>query len=209
MLYYSIHTEEEEWKSETGTVNMKTISSEGKVYNIAMTAMMICIIMVSIALFRIPIPFTQGFVNLSDAMVFMGVIILGWKYGAIAAGLGSLLGDLLSGFPVWAPWSLVIKAGMALIFGMALQTLVENKHGTVSPRRFLTVEVLGMIIAGVFMTAAYYFAEGIMYGNWVVALMGIPWNVAQFLVGTVLAAALNRSLGRTSLRAVMMYGAKG
>ena len=91
MLYYSIHTEEEEWKSETGTVNMKTISSEGKVYNIAMTAMMICIIMVSIALFRIPIPFTQGFVNLSDAMVFMGVIILGWKYGAIAAGLYTVL----------------------------------------------------------------------------------------------------------------------
>ena len=29
------------------------------------------------------------------------------------------------------------------------------------------------------------------------------------MVGTVLAAALNRSLGRTSLRAVMMYGAKG
>ena len=205
MIYYSIHTEEEEWKSETGTVNMKTISSEGKVYNIAMTAMMICIIMVSIALFRIPIPFTQGFVNLSDAMVFMGVIILGWKYGAIAAGLGSLLGDLLSGFPVWAPWSLVIKAGMALIFGMALQTLVENKHWSVSPRRFLTVEVLGMIIAGVFMTAAYYFAEGIMYGNWVVAALGIPWNIGQALVGACLAVILNTALTKTSLRSRMVY----
>ena len=44
-----------------------------------MTAMMMCIIMVSIMLLRVPIPFTQGYVNLSDAMIFMAVIILGWK----------------------------------------------------------------------------------------------------------------------------------
>ena len=215
--------------SETRFV-MKTPNTNIKVYDIATTAMMICIIMVSIALFRIPIPFTQGYVNLSDAMVFMAVIILGWKYGAVAAGMGSLLGDLLSGFPMWAPWSLVIKACMALIFGMIIQSACARRAvgtaggarlfgpaesrttadaaGTrsgISSRRFLTVEILGMIVAGLFMCAGYYFAEGIMYGNWVVALLGIPWNIGQFALGTVLAVVLNRSLGRTSLRSVMAY----
>lgn len=175
-----------------------------KAYDIATTAMMTCIIMVSIALFRIPIPFTQGYVNLSDAMVFMAVIILGWKYGAVAAGMGSLLGDLLSGFPMWAPWSLGIKAMMAIIFGMIIQS-VAARHA-VSNRRFITVEILGMIVAGLAMCAGYYFAEGIMYGNWVVALWGIPWNVGQFSLGAVLAVVLNRALGKTSLRSLMAYG---
>lgn len=184
---------------------MKTGKYRIKVYDIAMTAMMICIIMVSIALFRIPIPFTQGYVNLSDAMIFMAVIILGWRYGALAAGMGSLLGDLLSGFPMWAPWSLGIKAGMAVIFGLMIQSACARK--AVSSRRFLTVEIAGMVIGGLFMCAGYYFAEGIMYGNWMVALIGVPWNIGQFLLGIVLAVALSRALSKTSLKKVIAYGA--
>ena len=42
-----------------------------------LTAMMMCIIMVAIFVLRIPIPFTQGYVNLSDAMIFLAVIMLG------------------------------------------------------------------------------------------------------------------------------------
>ena len=184
---------------------MKTANNGIKVYDIAMTAMMVCIIMVSIALFRIPIPFTQGYVNLSDAMVFMAVIILGWKYGALAAGMGSLLGDLLSGFPMWAPWSLVIKAGMAIIFGLIIRSVSEGRD--VTERRFLTVTILGMFLGGLFMTAGYYFAEGIMYGNWVVALLGVPWNIGQFALGTVLAVVLGRALAKTSLNRLIAYGA--
>ena len=181
-------------------------NQDSKVYHIVMTAMMMCIIMVSILLLRIPIPFTQGYVNLSDAMIFMAVIILGWRYGAVAAGMGSLLGDLLAGFAMWAPWSLVIKAVMAVIFGLIIQ-IAANRAGKTEKgnRLFLSVEIVGMIIAGCFMAAAYFFAEGIMYGNWAVAVLGIPWNVGQFLLGTALAVALNKALGRTSLRSMMAY----
>ena len=181
---------------------MRTESSN-KVYNVVMTAMMMCIIMVSVLLLRVPIPFTQGYVNLSDAMVFMAVIILGVRYGAMAAGFGSLLGDLMSGFAMWAPWSLGIKAAMAVIFGMIIQQACA--HGTASVRKYMTVEIMGMIVAGSFMTAGYYFAEGIMYGNWAVALLGIPWNIAQFAVGGALAVTLNAALGKTSLRDRMTY----
>ena len=56
-----------------------------------------------------------------------------------------------------------------------------------------------MIVAGTFMTAGYYSAEGIMYGNWIVAAVGIPWNIAQFAVGAVLAIVLDRALSRTPI----------
>lgn len=181
------------------------ITNDSKVYKIVTTSMMMCIIMVSILLLRVPIPFTQGYVNLSDGMVFMAVIILGWRYGAVAAGLGSMLGDLLAGFAIWAPWSLGIKAGMAIIFGLIIQSVIARTH--LSRGGFLSVEIMGMVIAGLFMTGGYYFAEGIMYGNWLVAAWGIPWNIGQFAAGAALAVALNSALGKTSLRSLMAYAA--
>lgn len=182
---------------------MKATDTDSRVYHIVMTAMMMCIIMVSVLLLRIPIPFTQGYVNLSDAMVFMAVIILGWRYGAVAAGLGSMLGDLMAGFAMWAPWTLGIKAGMAVIFGLILESALCRRK--LSGRKFLSLEIAGMILAGLFMCAGYYFAEGVMYGNWIVAALGIPWNVAQFMVGTALAVALSSALAKTTLRTMMAY----
>ena len=206
---------------------MKMTDTGSKVYPIVMPAMMMCIIMVSIVLFRVPIPFTQGYVNLSDAMIFLAVIMLGYKYGAIAAALGSMLGDLMAGFAMWAPWTFFIKGGMALIFGLIIQSTLMGGLGAgavpsgndsetenrsqgrrpVTDRGFLSMEIMGMIVAGVFMTAGYYAAEGIMYGNWIVAFLGIPWNIAQFGVGIVLALALAGALAKTSLRDVMAYSA--
>ena len=181
---------------------MKIDPAGKKVYPVVMTAMMMCIIMVSIVLFRIPIPFTQGYVNLSDAMIFIAVMILGQRYGAVAAGLGSLLGDLMSGFPMWAPWTLCIKAMMALIFGLIMDAGIKKN---ISHKGFVSIEITGMIVSGLLMTAGYYLAEGVMYGNWIVAALGIPWNIAQFSVGAALAIALNRALARTSLRNMMTY----
>lgn len=181
---------------------MKIEHARKKVYPVVMTAMMMCIIMVSIVLFRIPIPFTQGYVNLSDAMIFIAVMILGQRYGAVAAGLGSLLGDLMSGFPMWAPWTLCIKAMMALVFGLIMDAGIKKNN---SHKGFVSIEITGMIVSGLLMTAGYYLAEGVMYGNWIVAAIGIPWNIAQFSVGAALAIALNRALARTSLRNMMTY----
>lgn len=194
---------------------MKMNPNDTKVYSIVMTAMMMCVIMVSILLLRVPIPFTHGYINLSDAMIFMAVIILGYKYGAVAAGLGSMLGDFLAGFAMWAPWTLCIKAAMALIFGLILQAAVDHRRGTnreethreLSDKGFISIEIIGMIVAGIFMCAGYYAAEGIMYGNWVVAALGIPWNIAQFVVGAAMAVVLCTALAKTSLRSRMAYTA--
>lgn len=61
------------------------MESKSKVTRIVLTAMMMCLITVSILFIRMPIPFTQGYVHLGDAMIFLSVLILGWKYGAVAA----------------------------------------------------------------------------------------------------------------------------
>ena len=170
-----------------------------KTSDIVLSALMMCLIMVAIFILRIPVPFTQGYVNLSDGIIFLAVMILGYKYGALSAGLGSMMGDIIGGFAMWAPWTFVIKGIMALIFGL----LLEKTRAADKP----ALKVLAMIAGGIFMVFGYFIAEGVMYGSWAVAALGIPWNFGQFAVGIVLALLLETALGKTSFRRYLRHQA--
>lgn len=171
------------------------METRSNVFKIVMTALMMGIIMVAILFIRVPIPFTQGYVHLGDAMIFLAVIILGWKYGAIAAAFGGLLGDIIGGFAAWAPWTFGIKAIMALLLGFTVAAFAGKKP--VTRKKLVIGEIVGMIIAGIFMVIAYYFAEGVMYGNWATPVLGVPWNIGQFTVGLVIAFAISEALRKT------------
>ncbi len=166
-------------------------------------ALMMCLIMVAILFIRIPIPFTQGYVHPGDAMIFLAVLVLGWKYGAVAAAFGGMLGDVLGGFAAWAPWTFGIKGIMAIIMGLIIEAAFRKADA--GKGRIIIMEIAAMVISGAVMTAGYYAAEGIMYGNWVVAALGIPWNIGQFAVGMVLALILAEALCKTPIKAYFTY----
>jgi len=176
-----------------------------KTNELVMTALMICLITVSTMFFKIPIPFANGYVHLGDAMVFMSVLILGVRHGILAAAIGSALGDVLGGFAIWAPWTLVIKAVMALIMGLFIIAMMKSgakrhmKLGGVP-----VIQIIGMALAGAWMVFGYYIAEGVLYG-WAVALIGIPWNIGQFVTGMVIASALAAALSKTPARRYFVY----
>ncbi len=163
---------------------MRNPNSE-KVVNMVMMGLMTCLVIVATMFIKIPIPMTSGYVHLGDSMIFLSVLILGKKNGSLAAGIGSALGDVLGGYAIWAPWTLVIKFIMAWILGMFVERF--GKKG----------EIVGMVIAGVEMTAGYYVASSVMYGSWIVTLADIPWNVGQFAVGMIIAGVLYEALAKT------------
>lgn len=183
------------------------MSNDNKINKIILTGLMMAIITVMTMILPIPIPFTSGYIHLGDAVIFLSVLILGQKYGAAAAGMGSALADLLLGFAVWAPWTLVIKGGMGIIMGLFIAKAAKNQKGN----GFLGVSIyaiLGMILAGVFMVAGYYVAEGIIYGNFIAALLGVPWNIGQFAVGMVLAVLIASALYKTPAHSIFTYKPK-
>ena len=180
---------------------MKT--KNDKTFQLVMTAMFIALTAVSILFIRVPIPFTQGYVHLGDAVIFLGILVLGWRYGAIAAGIGGAMGDLLGGFAIWAPWTFAIKGLMAVIIGLILSAVIGKRQ--VSHSRLLATEVICMVVAGAFETAAYFAAEGIMYGNWATAALGVPWNIGQFAIGMAVAVLINAALNKTPARKYFTY----
>ena len=153
---------------------MGSRSSDIRTGKLVFTSLMACLVLLGTILFRIPIPMTQGYVHLGDAMIYIGVLLLGKKQGAAAAALGSSLGDILGGFAFWAPWSFFIKFAMAFTAG----AMIEKRS-----------KIISMTAGGLVMCAGYLIAERIMYGSWALAAVGLPWNIGQFAVGIAVALA--------------------
>jgi uncharacterized membrane protein len=99
-----------------------------KTNKIILTGIMIAIVAVATMIIAIPVPFTNGYIHLGDSMVFLSVLILGWRYGAIAAGVGSALADLFLGYVHWVPWTLCIKGIMALLMGLMIEKTMRNRR---------------------------------------------------------------------------------
>ena len=129
-----------------------------KTSRIVMTGIMTSLVLISTMVFRIHVPFTQGYVHLGDAAIFMAVLVLGKKYGTFAAGVGSALADLFSGYAYYAPWTLVVKALMAFVVGAALEYYEkkgQGENGTPwlnSKGKLPLMELLAMLFGGIEMT---------------------------------------------------------
>lgn len=179
-----------------------TMKVENKTTMLVVTAMMMCIIMLLTLLIRIPSPTTKGYINIGDAAIFMSVLMLGWKYGAVAAGVGAAMADAIGGYMYFAPWTLGIKALMAIAMGLIVSKAFSSDRSPAAQRRF---EVLGMAVGGIVMVTGYYFAEVIMYGSWAVPLIEIPLNCTQFVVSMIIAVLLSNALYRTPVGSKFAY----
>ena len=63
-----------------------------------------------------PIPVIQGaYVNAGDVVLYLGAALLGGPWQALAAGIGSMLADLMLGSAVYAIPTLLIKMTMAFL----------------------------------------------------------------------------------------------
>ena len=74
-----------------------------------------------LTLLSIPLPSGYGYVNLGDAGVFLCACLLPGGLGALAAGVGAALADLILGWAVYAPVTLLVKGLTALLAGLALR----------------------------------------------------------------------------------------
>lgn len=160
------------------------VDSKAMIY----TGLWVAVVTVVTMAVAIPIPLTQGYVNLGDAAVFLGAFLLGRKYGTAAAGIGSAFADLLLSYVAFAPFTLVIKAGMAFIFA----TFLKFSEGKIRPDgpKIPAKHFVGIAVATVWMAGGYYAAEWFITGNRMVPIVSIPWNLLQGLLGGAIALGL-------------------
>ena len=85
-----------------------------KTKKIVIAALMTSLVCVATMIIKIPSPL-KGYINLGDCIVLIAGWMLSPVYGFLAAGLGSAMADIFSGYVTYAPATFIIKGAMALI----------------------------------------------------------------------------------------------
>ena len=148
---------------------------------LAASAVMGALVCVTTLLIQIPIPATKGFFNVGDALVMVSALTFGPIVGFFAGGFGSSLADLMGGWYVWVPFTLVIKGIEGFLAGAV--TVLDEKQGTKKL-------ILAWFIGGLEMVAGYFFVQYYMYG-FSVALVEAPFNIVQMAIGGIVGIPLS------------------
>lgn len=137
----------------------------------------------------LPISMKGGLIHLGTGMLFISAIVFGEKKGAISGAFGMAIFDILSGWAIWAPFTFVIRGIMGYMLGKISR--INNSNGD-----SIAINILAMFVSTIWMITGYYFTEVILYGNWITPFTSIPGDIAQGLVGAIIALPIIKGLKR-------------
>lgn len=143
------------------------------------TSMLAALCCVATLVIPIPTP-TGGYLNAGDIVVVFSALLLGPLYGGIAAGLGSGLADLLGGYALYAPGTLVIKAAAAVVAALIFR----------ASKRRVGSAVVAAVCGEAVMVLGYFAFEATLLGYGMAAAAEIVGNVLQGTAGVVGGVAL-------------------
>lgn len=168
--------------------NSSTKSSQ-RVREMVQIALMTALTYLSVSYLNIPNGY-GGVVHLGDSVIFVTAILLGTRQAAISGAIGMTMFDAFSPYAAWAPYTFVIKLGMALLVGLIANS--GNSKGSSWIKN-----VLGIVLAGIWGVAGYYGAEAIMTGNIYTPILGMLGNIIQVTAGGAIAVVLLVALKNT------------
>lgn len=151
--------------------------------------LLVALTCVATMIIQIPIPATQGYVNIGDSIVLISAIFFGPQVGFVAGGLGSGLADLLSGYPQWAIATFIIKG---IVAGMIAHKYSVNKN-------FVNVyTILASVVAMVIMVVGYFLGGSVLEG--VSASIGsVPSNAMQAVASLIIFFVLGFALYKAKI----------
>lgn len=157
------------------------------VKKLVVTALFIAMTCVATMVIQVPSPMS-GYVNLGDCLVLLSAWLLGPIYGTCAAGIGSAMADILTGYTYYAPGTFLIKAVMALTAALIFQAARKNGKGSFLP------QLTGGILAEIIMVAGYFGYAALLLGKGLAAAASIPGNIVQGVFGVAAALLLAQVL---------------
>lgn len=135
-----------------------------------------------LTLISIPLPSGYGYVNLGDAGVYLCALLLPGGLGALAAGVGAALADLILGWAMYAPVTLLVKGLTAFLAGLAF-------------RRAKKAAIPLSLLCCLMVPLGYFLYEVILLTAPVAAVNILP-NVLQAVIGAGLGTVVGKHAQR-------------
>lgn len=157
----------------------RSIHTSSKTRQLALDAVFVALTLVFTAFVNIQIPSfggAGGLIHLGNVPLFIAAMLFGKRTGALAGGLGMGLFDLLSGWALWAPCT-ILTCGL---MGFAVGAICEKRKG-------VGFRLLAMVVALLIKIVGYYVYESFVMGNGLLAAVkSIPGNVVQVVTAAIL-----------------------
>ncbi|KRL60875.1 ECF transporter S component [Latilactobacillus fuchuensis] len=149
---------------------------------ITLIAMLTALTVALSLLFIIPIPATKGFVTLCEVGIYTTAILLKNPGGLAVGALSGLLIDILSGYPEWCLFSLVIHGTQGFVVGY-----LTKRHN--KPIAILQALLCGSLV----MLVGYFLATSWLFG-WTAGWASLIGNLVQNGFGIAVTIPLTASL---------------
>lgn len=142
------------------------------------------------------IPSHTGYTHVGDALVYLAACLLPTPYAAFSGACGALLADCLTGFAIWAPGSVVIKALTVLCFSCGGERIVTKRN------------LLALIPAWALCIGGYYLYEAVITQNFVAPAAGIPGYIVQSALSSALFLLVGFALDKLNIKKYLPTGGK-
>lgn len=185
--------------SSISTSEMEVTLMNDKITKIIFTGLFAALTCVATMVVRIPSFGSVGYVNIGDTLVLISGWLLGGLYGALAAGVGSALCDLLGGYGYYVPGTLIIKFTMALVAYLIYKKL-KDKNLTLSL-------IVSGISAEIIMVVGYFFYKALILGRgWAAAVPSVFSNIVQGVTCLILGYVLFFALEKANIQKLINIG---
>jgi len=150
-------------------------------FQLAVAAVFAALVAVATMTFFMPIPATSGYFNFGETFIYIAALLFGPFVGLIA-GAGAAISDIMIS-PSYAPVTFIVKA----LEGFFVGFLIKKFNRKI--KNFTLCATIAILIGGFEMIAGYFIYETFMYG-YAVALLEVPVNIGQMLVGLIIAVPI-------------------
>ncbi|MDD2568052.1 MAG: ECF transporter S component [Clostridia bacterium] len=154
---------------------MSTKTNDQKIKVLAYSGLLAAAIALATAFIKVPM--IVGYVHLGDGLIFLTAALLG-PIGAIASAIGSGLADLIAGYTIYIPATIIIKGLMSLIAAWGI------KNNSSILRCILIFSMCEIIMVG-----GYFLYDAFLY-DFKTAAAVILFNLVQGAAGVIIGAVL-------------------
>ena len=171
---------------------LKKMKTNHKVVLITTTALFTALVTIGTTVIQIPVA-GKGYTHFGDSMIYLAACILPGPCSFFAASVGAVLADLLTGYALYVPATLIIKALNAVPF-VLIRIYLKRKN---KDDKILNWQILLMLIPTTLVTVfGYLLADYIIVGEKAAIIAAITEGWIQpggsAIVFVILAAALDR-----------------
>jgi uncharacterized repeat protein (TIGR04002 family) len=163
-------------------------SLQKRLRTLTAAAVFAAVTMIMTAFIHVPAFF--GYIHPGDAVIFLGAALLPAPFAAAAAGIGAGFADLIAGYPLYIPATVIIKAVMTIPF--------SNKGKIIDRHNSIAAAAAVIIGAG-----GYLLYDFFIYGAG--AISALPLNIVQEIISVIIFICLGLMIDRSGIKKFLTF----